>query len=115
MPRLVCSRQCSLKPFVTMGRVFSPGIAAARPLWLRSPTTETRPSGQLGRDGMVDAGLVGGEARITVRRESAEDVGFREIFVSLDGEQVAILRPNETISLDVAPGPHRLRAHNTLF
>ena len=64
---------------------------------------------------MVDAGLVGGEARITVRRESAEDVGFREIFVSLDGEQVAILRPDETVSLYVAPGPHRLRAHNTLF
>jgi len=98
-----------------MDTVFSPGIAAARPLWLRSPKTETRPSGQLGRDGMVDAGLVGGDARITVRRESAEDVGFREIFVSLDGEQIAILKPNETVTLDVAAGPHRLRAHNTLF
>jgi hypothetical protein len=64
---------------------------------------------------MVDAGLVGGDARITIRRESPDDVGFREIFVSLDGEQVAILRPNESFSLDVAPGPHRLRAHNTLF
>jgi hypothetical protein len=98
-----------------MEHVFSSGIAAARPLWLRSPKTETRPSGQLGREGMVDAGLVGGDARITIRRESPEDVGFREIFVSLDGEQIAILKPNETFSLDVAPGPHRLRAHNTLF
>src|SRR5215213_11130383 len=79
-----------LGPFVRMERVFSPGIAATRPLWLRSPKTQTRPSGQLGRDGMVDAGLVGGDAWITIRRESPEDVGFREIFVSLDGEQVAI-------------------------
>ena len=64
---------------------------------------------------MVDAGLVGGDARITIRRESPDDVGFREIFVSLDGEQVAILRASETCSLEVAAGPHRLRAHNTLF
>ena len=64
---------------------------------------------------MIDAGLVGGDARITIRRESPEDVGFREIFVSMDGEQIAILRPYETFSLEVTPGPHRLRAHNTLF
>jgi len=90
-------------------------LAVLRPLWLRSEKTIARPADQLGRDGMVDAGLVGGDARITIRRESPEDVGFREIFVSIDGEQVAILRPSETFSLDVAPGPHRLRAHNTLF
>lgn len=92
-----------------------PGFAAPRPLWLRSPKTDSRPSDQLGRDGMIDAGLVGGDARITIRRESPDDVGFREIFVSMDGQQIAILKPNETFSLEVAPGPHRLRAHNTLF
>ena len=47
-----------------------PGFAAPRPLWLRSPKTDSRPSDQLGRDGMIDAGLVGGDARITIRRES---------------------------------------------
>lgn len=98
-----------------MKRVGTRELAVRRPLWLRSEKTIARPADQLGRDGMVDAGLVGGDARITIRRESPEDVGFREIFVSIDGEQVAILKPYETFSLEVAPGPHRLRAHNTLF
>ncbi|HTM04473.1 MAG TPA: hypothetical protein VL173_13275 [Vicinamibacterales bacterium] len=70
---------------------------------------------QLGRDGMIDAGLVGGDARITITRESPDDVGFREIFLSIDGEQVAILKSQETFSAEISPGPHRLRAHNTLF
>jgi hypothetical protein len=92
-----------------------PGLAAPAPLWLRTPKTEPRPADQLGREGMIEVGLVGGDARITIRRESPDDVGFREIFVSLDGEQIAILRPSETFTLEVTPGPHRLRAHNTLF
>jgi hypothetical protein len=100
---------------VRYDRIVSYPLAAPRPLWLRTPKTKPQPVHQLGREGMVEAGLVGGEARITVRRESPDDVGFREIFVSLDGEQVAILRPNETFTLEVAPGSHRLRAHNTLF
>jgi hypothetical protein len=115
MPRLGRGRQCGLKPCVTMERVFAPEFAAPWTLWLRSPRAETKPGDQLGREGMIDAGLVGGDARITIRRESPDDVGFREIFVSMDGEQIAILRPSETFSLEVPPGPHRLRAHNTLF
>ena len=31
-------------------------------------------------------------ALITVRRQSKEDVGYREIYVSLDGESLGILR-----------------------
>jgi hypothetical protein len=98
-----------------MDGVVTPELTAPRPLWLRSPKADAQPAAQLGREGMVDAGLVGGDARITIRRESPQDVGFREIFVSLDGQQIAILRPSETFSLEVTPGPHRLRAHNTLF
>ena len=74
-----------------------------------------QPAGQLDPKGGVDAGLIGGDARITVRRQSPDDVGFREIFLSIDGEQVAILRPDETFTVQVKPGPHRLRANNTLF
>lgn len=77
--------------------------------------TKSAPDGRLDRDFFVDAGLVGGDARITIRRTSPEDAGFREVFVSLDGEQIAILRHGESFSMEVAPGPHRLRAHNTLF
>jgi hypothetical protein len=54
-------------------------------------------------------------ATITVRRQSKEDVGYRDIHVDLDGEQIAILHAGDEVSRDVEPGPHRLKAHNTLF
>jgi hypothetical protein len=54
-------------------------------------------------------------ARITIYRHSPEDAGFREVFVSLDGEQLAMLQFGESYTCEVKPGPHRLRAHNTLF
>jgi hypothetical protein len=54
-------------------------------------------------------------ARITVRRQSKEDVGYREIFVSLDGESLGILQHGDAITRETTPGRHRLQAHNTLF
>ena len=54
-------------------------------------------------------------ATITVRRNSKEDVGYRDIYIDLDGEQIAILHAGDEVSRDVKPGSHRLRAHNTLF
>lgn len=54
-------------------------------------------------------------ATITVRRKSREDVGYRDIYVALDGKQIAILHAGDEVSRDVKPGPHRLKAHNTLF
>jgi hypothetical protein len=54
-------------------------------------------------------------ASITVSREAAEDVGFREVFVQVDGTDVGMLRFGETISHELPAGPHRIRAHNTLF
>jgi hypothetical protein len=54
-------------------------------------------------------------ARITICRQSPQDGGYREIFVSIDGEQVAMLEYGDTYTAEVKPGPHRLRAHNTLF
>ena len=68
-----------------------------------------------------DIGRVLGElerswaATITVRRNSKEDVGYRDIYIDLDGEQIAILHAGDEVSRDVKPGPHRLKAHNTLF
>jgi len=56
-----------------------------------------------------------GDARITFHRDSPSDVGFRDIFVSMDGEQVAVLEPDQTFTVNVRPGPHRVRAYNTLF
>jgi len=53
-------------------------------------------------------------ASITVSRDAPEDVGFREVFVSVDGKDVGMLRYGDTISHELPAGPHRIRAHNTL-
>ena len=54
-------------------------------------------------------------ALITVSRVAPDDVGFREIFVSVDGKDVGILRYGETLTHELPAGPHQIRAHNTLF
>ena len=54
-------------------------------------------------------------ATITVRRRSKQDVGYRDIYVSLDGEQIAILHAGDEVTREVQPGAHRLKVHNTLF
>ena len=54
-------------------------------------------------------------ARLTIRRQSPDDIQQREIFVSLDGTELAILKFGDTVTHEVEPGPHELRAHNTLF
>jgi len=54
-------------------------------------------------------------ATITVNRQSPEDAAIREIYVSVDGEQIGVLKHGESVTHDLPAGPHRLRAHNTLF
>ncbi len=54
-------------------------------------------------------------ARVTVRRQSAEDIGWRQIYVSIDDERIAVLCAGEEVTRELAPGKHRLRVHNTLF
>jgi hypothetical protein len=54
-------------------------------------------------------------ARITISRQAPDDVGFREVFLSVDGKDVAMLRYGESITHELAAGPHRIQAHNTLF
>jgi hypothetical protein len=54
-------------------------------------------------------------ARLTIRRQSPDDIQQREVFVSLDGAELAILRFGDSVTREVEPGQHELRAHNTLF
>jgi hypothetical protein len=54
-------------------------------------------------------------ACITVARTSPQDVGFREVFLLVDGVDVAVLSHGDTITHELPAGPHRVRAHNTLF
>jgi hypothetical protein len=66
-------------------------------------------------DGIIEQLKASWTARVTVRRRVEEDIGIREIYVSLDGESLAILHPGQDVSREVPPGLHRLRVHNTLF
>ena len=54
-------------------------------------------------------------ATITIKRQSKEDVGYREVIVLLNGEHLAILSHGDVITREIPPGTHRLKAHNTLF
>jgi hypothetical protein len=54
-------------------------------------------------------------ALVTVERKHEEDVQDRQIVVSLDGEPLATLMYGQQVTKEVLPGPHRLKAHNTLF
>lgn len=54
-------------------------------------------------------------AVLTVSRTSEGDCRFREVFVSLDGDEFAILAFGETVTKEIPAGPHRIKAHNTLF
>ena len=54
-------------------------------------------------------------ATLTIKRQSPTDVGYREVFISIDGGSAVLLRHGDVLTRDVVPGPHRLVAHNTLF
>ncbi len=54
-------------------------------------------------------------ARITITRKHSEDVQQRQIIISVDGERLGELLYGESLTREVPPGSHRLRANNTLF
>jgi hypothetical protein len=53
-------------------------------------------------------------ATVTVHRTSSEDMQERELYVSIDGGPTAILSFGDSITMNVDPGRHRIRVHNTL-
>jgi hypothetical protein len=55
------------------------------------------------------------QARVTVSREHAEDVRQRQIVVRVDDGPKMTLLFGQSFTVEVQPGTHRLRAHNTLF
>jgi hypothetical protein len=73
------------------------------------------PGSRLGADLVLASRRSNFVASITVSREADEDVGFREVFVQVDGKDVGMLRFGDTLSHELPAGPHRIRAHNTLF
>jgi hypothetical protein len=54
-------------------------------------------------------------ARLVVTRDAPDDVGERQIILSLDSEHWTTLLFGRAATREVAPGTHRLKADNTLF
>lgn len=54
-------------------------------------------------------------ARLVVTREAPDDVGERQILLSLDSEHWTTLLFGRSATREVPPGRHRLKADNTLF
>ena len=55
------------------------------------------------------------DATLTFSRTAPNDIGQREVFISLDGRELAIMKFGETVTRAVPPGRHLIRIHNTLF
>jgi hypothetical protein len=53
--------------------------------------------------------------RLVVARDSPDDVGDRQILLSLDSEHWTTLLFGQEAAREVSPGIHRLKADNTLF
>lgn len=81
-----------------------------------APVTTTVPEPSAADlDGIIRELKQSWKSTITIRRQSKDDVGYREIFVSLDGQFIGYLSHGDAITRDIEPGAHRLQAHNTLF
>jgi hypothetical protein len=85
-------------------------------MFLAVVTTEAPPEPTVADlDSLIGELKTAWKTRVTVRRQSRTDIGIREIYVSLDGHPIAVLLPGRAVTREVAPGPHRLKVHNTLF
>ena len=53
-------------------------------------------------------------ATLTIARQSPEDIGIRQVFVSLDGAEFGVLVNGESVTKDVPAGDHKVKFNNTL-
>ena len=68
------------------------------------------PSGRLDEEGWP----VLKPTLLTVHRTSPEDVKTRQVIFSLDGKKIGQLLYGESLTREIPPGRHSLRANNTL-
>ncbi len=52
---------------------------------------------------------------VTIRRDHAKDARERQIYARIDDGKNHTLLFGDVVTLDVTPGPHRLKSNNTLF
>jgi hypothetical protein len=60
----------------------------------------------------VDEGL---DCSVTLSRQHRDDCQQRQVFARVDDCERVVLVFGESVTIDVTPGRHRLRVHNTLF
>ena len=63
----------------------------------------------------VDVPTAVKSAQLTITRNERRDFPDRQILTFLDGEPMGKVRYGETLTREVAPGTHSVRAFNTLF
>lgn len=54
-------------------------------------------------------------AQLTVTRKADDDLQDRQVYLRLDGEEWATIYYGQTITREIPPGRHALKADNTLF
>ena len=54
-------------------------------------------------------------AQLTVTRNAASDFQDRQVYLYLDGELWVKVKYGRPVSREIPPGPHKVRAFNTLF
>lgn len=52
---------------------------------------------------------------LTVTRADPRDAQERQVYVKLDGEQIAYLMYGDSVTREISPGRHLLTVNNTLF
>jgi hypothetical protein len=66
-------------------------------------------------DRMMESVRRGWTATLTVRRQAPDDIGYREVYVKLDGRRIGMLTYGSTLTENIEPGRHTLQVDNTLF
>jgi len=90
-----------------------PACLDVRPLPLRSlPSADDHGAAGDQRAAVIDDAR--GPAMLTVRRTADDDVQDRQVYLSVDGEDWVTLLYGQEVSRELAPGPHTLKANNTL-
>lgn len=64
---------------------------------------------------MMESVRRGWTATLTVRRQAPDDIGYREVYVKLDGRRLAMLSYGAAMTESIEPGRHTLQVDNTLF
>lgn len=55
------------------------------------------------------------QAQLTVTRNGTSDFQDRQVFLYVDGELWGKVKYGRPVSREIPPGPHKIRAFNTLF